>query len=220
MTVDYYNIKVEDRISQSAKKELTPEDKQELKAAGVPNIDLLSKVSFFTNDFDTTTQGIDVVASYNTAMLGGDANFALSYNWNETNVDKYSDITGEFKVARLEKDLPNHRATLTWGQSWDDWNLFTRVNYFGEYQGVHVDYDATVKTGSAAITVDMEVSYNINDTFNVALGAQNLLEQKAEKLDFYDNTGIPNDNWGGKYYETSPFGFNGGYWYLKGTYRF
>ncbi|RYV00634.1 TonB-dependent receptor [Shewanella sp. OPT22] len=220
LTVDYYNIQVEDRIGQSNKIELTDAQKQLLKNDGVPNVDGLSKVSFFTNDFDTTTQGIDIVASYSTSLLSGDANFALSYNWNDTNVDKYSDITGEFKVARLEKDLPNNRATFTWGQSWEDWNMFTRVNYFGEYQGVHVDYDATVKTGSAAYTVDMEVNYDINDSFNIAVGAQNLFDQEAERLDFFDNTDIPNNNWGGQYYETSPFGFNGGYWYVKGAYRF
>ena len=221
LTVDYYNIEIEDRISSSNGHRLTEANKAALKAAGVPNVDGLSEVSFFTNDFDTTTQGIDVVTSYSTSFLSGDANFALSYNWNETEVNKYTpDITGDFKVARLEKDLPNHRATFTWGQSWEDWNTFTRVNYFGEYQGVHVDYDATVKTGSAAFTVDMEVNYNINDSINVAVGAQNLFDQEAERLDFFDHTGIPNNNWGGQYYETSPFGFNGGYWYVKGAYRF
>ncbi|MBE8167985.1 MAG: TonB-dependent receptor [Shewanella sp.] len=220
LTVDYYNIKVEDRISQSAGSLLSPENKATLKAAGVPNVDGLSSVSFFTNDFDTTTQGIDVVANYQTELLSGDASFSVSYNWNDTNVDKYSEITGDFKVKRLEKDLPSHRATFTWGQSWDDLNLFTRLNYFGEYQGVHVDYDATAKTGSAAITVDMELNYNINDSLSVAIGAQNLLDQQAEELDFVDSTGLPNNNWGGKYYETSPFGFNGGYYYVKASYHF
>ena len=220
LTLDYYNIKVEDRISSSDGHRLSEENKATLKAVGVPNVDGLSEISFFTNDFDTTTQGIDLVASYQMNMLGGDANFAFSYNWNETKVDKYSGITGDFKVSRLENDLPNHRATMTWGQTWEDWNLFTRVNYFGEYQGVHVDFKDTAKTASAAITVDMELSYNINDSLNLAVGAQNLLDQEAERLDFYDRIGTPNNEWGGKYYETSPFGFNGGYWYVKGTYRF
>ena len=220
MTVDYYNIQVEDRISQSDKISLTDADKAALKAAGVPNVDGLSQVSFFTNDFDTTTQGVDVVANYTAELLAGDSSFSLAYNWNETEVDRFSDITGDFKVQRLENDLPKHRATFTWGQGWDSFGLFTRVNYFGEYQGVHVDYDATVVTGSAAVTVDMEFSYFINDSFTLAIGAQNLLDQQAEKLDFEKNSGIPNNNWGGQYYETSPFGFNGGYYYVKGTYNF
>ncbi len=218
LTVDYYNIQVEDRISQSAARTLTAANKATLKAAGVPNVDGLSSVSFFTNDFDTTTQGIDIVANYQTDLLSGDASFSLSYNWNETTVDKYTEITGDFKVSRLEDDLPNHRATLTWGQSWDDWNMFTRINYYGEYQGVHVDYGATAKTGSAAITVDMELNYNINDSFSVAVGAQNLFDQEAERIDF--GTADENRTWGGLYYETSPFGFNGGYYYVKGSYHF
>ncbi|MCL1043868.1 TonB-dependent receptor [Shewanella electrodiphila] len=220
LTVDYYNIEVEDRISQSDKITLTDADKEALKAAGVPNVDGLSQVSFFTNDFDTTTQGIDVVANYSAELFAGDSTFALAYNWNETEVDSFSDITGDFKVARLENDLPNHRATFTWGQNWDSFGLFTRLNYFGEFQGVHVDYDATAITGSAAVTVDMEFSYYINESFTVAVGAQNLFDQEAEKLAFEDATGIPNNNWGGQYYETSPFGFNGGYYYLKGSYNF
>ncbi|WP_394393822.1 TonB-dependent receptor plug domain-containing protein [Shewanella woodyi] len=225
LTVDYYNIKVDDRISQSEKIELTDADKATLKAAGVPNVDGLSQVSFFTNDFDTTTQGVDIVANYSAELFAGDSTFALAYNWNKTEVDRYTDITGDFKVSRLENDLPNHRATFTWGQSWDQFNLFTRVNYFGEYQGVHVDYDATINTGEAAVTVDMELSYFINDSFSVALGAQNLFDQDATEIDFTpagaaECGGCTNNQWGGIYYETSPFGFNGGYYYLKGTYTF
>ena len=225
LTVDYYNIQVEDRISQSEKIELSAADKVILKAAGVPNVDGLSQVSFFTNDFDTTTQGLDVVANYTSELFAGDSTFALAYNWNETKVDSFSDITGAFKVSRLENDLPNHRATFTWGQSWDKFNLFTRLNYFGEYQGVHVDYDATINTGKAAVTVDMELSYFINDSFSIAVGAQNLLDQDATEVNFTPEGaaecgGCTNNQWGGKYYETSPFGFNGGYYYLKGTYTF
>ncbi|WP_394131397.1 TonB-dependent receptor plug domain-containing protein [Shewanella maritima] len=220
LTADYYNIEVEDRISQSEKIELSESDKDALKAAGVPNVDGLSQVSFFTNDFDTTTQGIDVVANYTAEILAGDATFSLAYNWNETKVDRYSEITGDFKVARLEKDLPNHRATFTWGQSWESVGMFTRLNYFGEYQGVHVDYDATAIMADPAVTVDMELSYFINDAFTIAIGAQNIFDQQAEKLAFEEQTGIPNNNWGGKYYETSPYGFNGGYYYGKLSYRF
>ncbi|WP_084632432.1 TonB-dependent receptor domain-containing protein [Shewanella waksmanii] len=225
LTVDYYNIQVEDRISQSEKITLSEADKEALKQAGVPNVDGLSQVSFFTNDFDTTTEGLDVVANYSADLLAGDSTFSLAYNWNETQVDSYSDITGDFKVSRLENDLPNHRATFTWASNWDHIGLFTRVNYFGEYQGVHVDYDATINTGEAAVTVDMELSYFINESFTVSIGAQNIFDQQATEINFTEEGaaacgGCVNNQWGGKYYETSPFGFNGGYYYLKGAYNF
>ncbi|MBT4883590.1 MAG: TonB-dependent receptor [Glaciecola sp.] len=220
LTVDYYNIEVTDRISQSDKINLTPGDKDVLRAAGVPNVDSLQQVSFFTNDFDTTTQGLDVVANYSADLLDGDATFSLAYNWNETKVDRFSDITGAFKVKRLEEDLPNHRATLTWAQSWENVSAFTRVNYYGEYQGVHVDYDATAITASSAFTVDAEVSYNFTDNVVLTVGAQNLLNKEAERINIPAAQGIPNNNWGGVYYETSPYGFNGRLAYAKLAYNF
>ncbi|GAA0853090.1 TonB-dependent receptor plug domain-containing protein [Aliiglaciecola litoralis] len=220
MTIDYYNIEVTDRISQSEKINLTDADKQILKNAGVPNVDGLAQVSFFTNDFDTTTQGIDVVANYSTALFDGSSTFSLAYNWNETEVDRFSEITGDFKVKRLEEDLPNHRATLTWSQSYDTFSFFTRVNYYGEYQGVHVDYDATAKMADAAVTVDFEASYFVNDEFTLTAGAQNIFDQDAERIDIPASVGLANNTWGGVFYETSPFGFNGGFYYLKATYNF
>ncbi|MGB2105602.1 MAG: TonB-dependent receptor domain-containing protein, partial [Glaciecola sp.] len=131
LTVDYYNIQVDDRISQSDKIELSQADKDTLEAAGVPNVQNLAQVSFFTNDFDTTTQGVDLVANYSAELFSGSSTFSLAYNWNETEVTRSSDITGAFKVSRLENDLPNHRATLSWAQQWESFSAFSRLNYFG-----------------------------------------------------------------------------------------
>ena len=225
ITLDYYNISVEDRISQSDRYNLSDADKVALKASGVANVDSIQQVSFFTNDFDTTTQGVDLIANYSTDLFDGESTFSLAYNYNETKVDRYTAVTGDFKVSRLENDLPNHRATLTWAQNWDKVNFLVRGNYYGEYQGVHVDYDATVNKGKAAITVDVELSYFINDTFTVSVGAQNLLDKQATKINFtqagaIECGGCTNNQWGGQYYETSPFGFNGGLYYVKATYNF
>ncbi|WP_462159820.1 TonB-dependent receptor plug domain-containing protein [Pseudoalteromonas sp. GB56] len=220
MTVDYYNIDVEDRISQSDKIELSDADKQTLKQAGVPNVDQLAQVSFFTNDFDTTTRGVDVVANYSADLLGGSSTFSAAYNWNETEVTRFSDITGAFKVDRLENDLPKHRATFTWSQDWESVSGFIRANYFGEYQGVHVDYDATAKMADASFTFDAELTYHVNDNIGLSVGAQNMFDEEGEPLDFADQTGLANNTWGGKFYETSPYGFNGGYYYVKASYTF
>jgi len=220
ITLDYYNISVEDRVSKSDSYTLTDEDRDTLSAAGVPNVDSINGVSFFTNDFDTTTTGIDLIGNYATEVFDGDATFSLAYNYNKTKVDSYSEVTGDFKVSRLENDLPNNRATATWSQSWDQVSFLLRSNYYGEYQGVHVDYDATAITADAAVTFDVEVSYFINDSFTVSLGAQNLLDQQATEINIPAEQDIPNNNWGGKYYETSPFGFNGGFYYVKASYNF
>jgi iron complex outermembrane receptor protein len=227
LTLDYYNIEVTDRVSQSAKINLTTAQKDALKADGVPNVDSIQQVSFFTNDFDTTTEGVDFVASYSTALFNGSTTFSLAYNFNETTVDDFTpDITGAGKVSRLENDLPNHRATLTWSQSWDDLSMFTRVNYYGEYQGVHVDWvgseesPGTEIVADSEVTVDIEVTYHVMEDLKVSVGAQNIFDEYPSELDFEQQSGAANNSWGGKYYETSPFGFNGGFYYLKATYTF
>lgn len=226
-TLDYYNIEVTDRVSQSAKLDLSAEDKAILKADGVPNVDSIQQVSFFTNDFDTTTEGFDFVANYSTAILAGDTTFSLAYNYNKTTVDDFTpDITGAGKVSRLENDLPNHRGTFTWAQNWDDLSMFTRVNYYGEYQGVHVDWIGTPDepgteiNADAEVTVDVEVTYHAMENLKISVGAQNIFDEYPSRLDFAEQTGSANNSWGGQYYETSPFGFNGGFYYLKATYDF
>lgn len=232
VTLDYYNIEVTDRISQSSKINLTDTDRDALRAAGVRNVDSIQQVSFFTNDFDTTTEGIDLVANYAMDILNGRGTFSLAYNWNETTVDRISTppagrpaITGPDKVSRLENDLPNHRATLSWNQSWDDWSFFARANYYGEYQGVHVDWvgspaePGTEVNAAAKVTFDAEVSYYVTDNFVLAAGAQNLFDAEPEKLQL-TQAGVANNEFGGKYYETSPMGINGGYYYVRASYKF
>lgn len=185
LTVDYYNIEVTDRIAQSSQIDVEEEDHQALRDLGVVNPELISAVTFFANDFDTTTQGIDVVANYSMNLFDGDTSLALAYNWNSTEVDKFNpETTDEGKVRRLEEGMPDHRATFTVSQSWDNVSMFVRANYFGEYYAVHADdtSDWGSETADAAMTFDAELSYFFNDSFTFSVGANNLFDQEAEKL--------------------------------------
>ncbi|WP_423186461.1 TonB-dependent receptor plug domain-containing protein [Alishewanella sp. d11] len=214
-TADLFRIEVDDRIGQSREFAVTQADRDQLKAAGVRGIDSLSQLTYLTNDFDTVTTGFDLVANYSTNLFDGRSSFSLAYNWTDTEVKRFTDVTGAFKVSRLENDLPNHRATLTWNQQWESIDMFVRTNYFGEYQGVHADSDEWVTQASAKVTFDVEAAYHFNESFTVAVGAQNLFDTKAERIP--DNI---SSILGAKYFETSPMGINGGYYYLKGIYRF
>ncbi|GLX84293.1 TonB-dependent receptor [Thalassotalea loyana] len=218
LTVDYYNIEVTDRIAQSSQIDVRAEDYAELEALGVQNPELISAVTYFANDFDTTTQGIDIVANYSMALFDGDTQFSFAYNWNETEVDKFNPATtDEGKVRRLEEGMPNHRGTLTMAQQWDNIHMFVRANFFGEYYAVHADdtSDWGSETADSALTFDAEVSYFINDEFTVSVGANNIFDQEAQELK--DGTyGVL----GAKYYESGPFDYNGGYYYAKLTYSF
>lgn len=217
VTVDFYTIEVTGRLAQSSQISVDPADYTALEAAGVENPELISAVTYYSNDFDTTTQGIDLVANYETEFMGADTMISLAYNWTDTSVDKYNpETTNEGKVRRLEDGIPAHRATLTFAPTWDQLTMTVRGNFYGEYYATHAD--DTSEWGSevagSAVTLDAEVSYSLTDALVLSLGANNILDQEAEKLkDAYAELG-------GMYYESGPFDYNGGYYYMKAQYKF
>ena len=221
VTADWFKIEVENRVALTSNADTTAAQRAAMAAAGVPNPELIGQVNYFTNDFNTDTQGLDIVATYGTDLFGGSTDFSAAYNMTDTEVSSQGSATSDSKVKRLEEGLPNHRATFTMAQSWENVNAFVRANYFGEYYAVHADWFGT--EADAAVTVDMEVTYSINDSFDVSVGAQNLFDQDAERIDGSAGAvaeGVTGNVLGAIFYETSPMGIEGSYWYVKAGYNF
>ena len=86
ITVDYFDIDVEDRLNLSSEVELTDDDVAVLKDEGVPGAGDLRSFRFFTNDFDTNTSGFDVVISTTTESSFGTTDWSLAYNHTKTEV--------------------------------------------------------------------------------------------------------------------------------------
>jgi iron complex outermembrane receptor protein len=207
LTVDYFNIEVTDRITQTSEIELTDADRAELAALGVTDAIGLNSVKFFTNDFDTTTQGVDIVANYSNEAFGGDMGYALAYNWTETTVDKFGPNVNETKLNRLERGLPEHKGSFTVDYSADDWTLMARANYYGEWFQFSPDI-----AGDAAVLLDAEFAYNFDGGTAVSVGVNNLTDDNGPVA-----VGAPS---GRSYSSTSPYGFNGRFMYARVSHRF
>jgi iron complex outermembrane receptor protein len=221
LTADWFNIEVDDRIALTSNAAPTPAQRSAMTAAGIPNAELIGEVNYFTNDFNTETSGLDIVATYSTNLMGGSTDLSAAYNYTDTEVSDQGNVTSDSKVKRLEEGLPNHRATFTMDQQWEDVSAFIRANYYGEYYAVHADWFGT--NADSAMTVDVEVTYDINESFNVSVGAQNIFDQEAEKIDGSTGAvgeGVPGNVLGAIYYETSPMGIEGAFWYLSAGYNF
>jgi len=213
-TVDYFNIEVTDRISTVSGIQLTPEDIAELLAEGVSDASSFSEVSYFTNDFDTTTQGVDIVANYDMDMFGGETKFAFAYNWTQTKVDRASKNISDFRIKMLENNLPAVRYSLTMNHFNGDWRFLTRARYVGSIFEDHLDSGLPLNAGSE-IVIDAEVAYDVTDDLNIVLGANNLFDNTPDANTLYD-TEIA----GSLYPTTSPIGINGGYYYVRAIYSF
>ena len=220
ITADYYNIELTDRISTASGIALTEEDIATLLAQGISDASSFSEISFFTNDFDTTTEGVDVVANYSMDMMGGETKFSLAYNWTSTEVDRASDNISDFRIRMLEDNLPAVRYSATANHTNGDWRFLARMNYYGSIFEDHLDSALPIDKVGSEITFDFEVAYNFTEDFTVTVGAKNAFDEYPDENNT-DAGGITYAQIAGSAYPTtSPIGINGGFYYLRGVYTF
>ncbi|MDT9014106.1 TonB-dependent receptor [Novosphingobium sp. APW14] len=215
-TLDYFNIKVEDRIAVSGNFNLTAAQRAQLAALGIPGGDSFQQVSFFTNSFDSRTQGVDAVLTIRFDLAGGKATLGLNGNYTKTDVIKASPVISadRERLLELEGFVPKWKGNASFNYEGDRFGFIARVNYYGKW----TDYGANLaadQTGGAEVLVDLEASYKINDMFKIAIGGENVFDNfpDVEARQSQINNGI-------RYLRFAPTGFNGGFWYLRGTAKF
>ena len=236
-TIDYYQIEVTDRVALGANVDFldaldftgtqagtvppeyttVSEALTDLDANGVIDrqqfigLDDLSEFRFFSNSFDTTTTGLDIVGRFGFALGNGDSDITVALNWNETKVDNVGDINpiDADRVNALENLLPQWKGVVSWSHVVGNLRTLLRGNYYGEWDDTGND----VPGMGAKVLVDAEVAYMFRDNFEVIVGADNLFDTYPDK-----NPGA--GDLGQIYSEASPFGFNGMSWYLRARLTF
>ena len=206
LTVDLFDIRMKDRLALSQDFALTEQQKTDLLAAGVTSAANLQEFRFFTNDFDTTTQGIDIVLTV--PVPNGDV--TVLYNRTETTVTDFNpDTLDDLRIKELEENLPKQRGALTLTQSLtSQWSALGRASYYGDWYDSEDD-----ETYTGKVLFDLESTYMASSGIIITLGVQNLLNT-------YPDENPKSGNIGNQYGQFSPFGFNGAYWYAKFGYSF
>ena len=211
LTADYYIIEVDDRLAVSQDFELTPAEVDALVASGVTSAANLQSFRFFTNDFDTETKGIDIVATYDTELFRGNTSLSLAFNNNQTEVMRFNaDTLNASRIRQLEEGLPETRWSLTGTQMWGPLRALARVS---QYDGWYDNDDGYYYDGGDYV-FDAEIAYTVRDALTFVLGAQNLFDEYPE-----ENPGA-RSGVGNRYSQYTPFGFNGGLWYGRFHYSF
>jgi iron complex outermembrane receptor protein len=230
-TIDYYEIDVEDRIALGANVdflaalnfagggsdyESVSDALSGLDANGTINrqeflgLDDLSQFRFFTNSFDTSTEGVDIVGNMNFELMSGSSTVTVAFNYNKTEVTDAGTINpiSGGRIEALEDLLPNIKGNVSWSHSQNKWTTLLRANYYGDWTSTSNGYDV-----DAAILVDAQIAYQLTDNLELVAGVENLFDEYPDET--------PNPGGLGQLYpEDSPFGFNGGTWYVQGRYSF
>ena len=187
-----------------------------LVAAGDNSAGSISGFNFFVNDFETQTQGVDIVATLPLDLGGGDGKLSLAYNHTDTEVTGASAFLSDTRIFSIENGLPKNRLTLTGTYLQGDWAFLARGHYYGEIgvgndlgRGANGNFDGFY---GGKFLVDAEITYEFNENMSIVLGAQNIFDTVPDKVP------QPENNAGQIYPEESPFGFNGGLYYLQFNY--
>ncbi len=226
-TVDYFNIDVKDRVALGANVDFLDALQAagatagtiggaltELDAAGTINrtdfvgLDDLLQFRFFSNAFDTRTQGIDIKGDYDFEMAGGDSTLIVAANWTDTEVTRQGPISNG-RVKSLEDLLPNVKGSATLLHSQGMWNGMVRASYYGKWDDTGNGVDGV----SSEIMIDAEIGAEVYEGVELMIGANNI----------FDNYPDENPGKGGSgqlYPEASPTGFSGGQYYIKARYTF
>ena len=209
VTVDYYNIEIQDRISFTSRFNLTEADIAALLAVGVSDATSFASVRFFSNEQTVEASGIDVVATLPFDLGSGVSKLTLAANWSDLELSKFNpDFTSDNRRLQIEQGRPDSRFTLTWSHIQGRWRFMARARYYGDY------YDAPTNDASVSFypepdfLFDAEVAVEATDSLSVLVGMQNA-------FDTYPDTNPHGEVAGLIYPEQSPFGFNGGFSYLR-----
>ncbi|MCO6353335.1 TonB-dependent receptor [Pseudoalteromonas shioyasakiensis] len=236
LTVDYYSIDIDDRIviSNRLGKGLSDTLDAALESSGA------GAGQFFLNGADTETEGVDLVATWNTEGLGGTLDFTFAANFTKTDVvDLFTpsgsgletipveDVFSAQETSIIEEWQPEDRINLSALYRLEDWTVNLSLNRYGEY----TVEDGGRQTYGAEILTDVKVNYFFNENLSFNIGANNLFDVYPDKntignsrsgtiVDASGNTIVSSPGVFTYSRRSAPFGFNGAYYYVGAEYKF
>ncbi|WP_417624338.1 TonB-dependent receptor domain-containing protein [Paremcibacter congregatus] len=226
VTVDYYNIKIDDRIVLSSN----------LSGAGVEALLAgtgANRARFFLNGIDSRTQGVDLVANYIMDLEDwGQLTLNAGFNYNNSKVtdvvnppSQLADIGVEQdnlfdfnEFRRFEKGSPETKLNLSASWFWEQLRLTARTTRYGETHDPSSNPDRYEVLAPAWVT-DIDVSYEFTENISVAVGANNVFDVYPEATrDIV--TDVTTFSRIFPYSGFTPYGFNGRYLYARLTARY
>ncbi len=203
-TVDAFQINIKDRIAIT----------DGILSANFPAVAALfpgvREIRFFTNQIDTRTRGIDVVATYKIDLGASALRFTLAGTHAETKVqsqratptalvtgasaaNQAAALVGLTAIELIEVAQPRTKILFSTNFESGALTLGARATYFGDVKAFSTGLSPTdtnvkcnaanrcVQTFGAKTIVDLNATYAFNEEFSLTLGANNLLNTYPDK---------------------------------------
>jgi iron complex outermembrane receptor protein len=197
-------------------------------------------IEIFANGVDTRTRGADLVFDFPYDYNFAQVNWSISGTYNDTQITKYGTTPTPLQpnalydaTAYSELTTATPKYVINFGALITVEKL--TVNVVEKLYGPSADYENDDgdnptnspayfedKIGLTAIT-NLDVGYNFTDHLKLSVGATNLFNRFPNKINanILNREIAANDNAAVDQYPIfSPFGINGGFYYLKALYKF
>jgi iron complex outermembrane receptor protein len=217
LTLDYYLIAVDDQLQMSSPFLIRPSDPAVIRALGI------SQASFFTNDIDTETSGVDLVGSYNVDWTAGSTVISVAANYSKSDVtrrtNRQSDpdnpapvyYFSDSDVFRFRHGSPGFRANITGRHSWAGGvTASVRGNWYGDYK-INNRSLTFVQDMAGKMFWDLDVTWEASEAVSITVGANNLTDEFPDR---------PERTCCGRIYDTnSVMDWQGSYYFVRGVIR-
>ena len=234
ITADYYNIAIDDRIVLtsrfSASNEAYGAILEPFRGAGV------TQAQFFANAVNTSTSGVDLVATYGAGLGAGGLTLSAAANLTSTSVDEINipvELTAAFREAngrapgdaerevirntlfnreernRFEDALPRTKIGLSARYDLSRLSLLTRATWYGPVESKPTN-TAHDETFDGRTIIDLDVGYDLLPGMRLSVGANNLLNTFPEEHEKQANIGSRGFVYSRR---VTQFGVNGGFYY-------
>ncbi|MEN9925789.1 MAG: hypothetical protein RL268_1915 [Pseudomonadota bacterium] len=206
LTVDYYNIRINDRIvltenlgaAGSGTTTVNNAVKAVLDANGFQSV---GAARFFINGLNTRTQGVDAVMNWRLPFEGiGKWSITAAYNYNDQKILKYKNelgslaaipnliLFGRVESIRFTEGQPRDKVVLSLDGDLGKFGITARTTRYGKVvspgSAAPLGADATSLTAygpddiflNAKWISDLELRYKPTDAISIAVGADNLFD--------------------------------------------
>jgi iron complex outermembrane receptor protein len=205
VTVDAFQIDIKDRIA------ITDGILTANYPAVAPLFPGVREIRFFTNQIDTRTRGVDVVATYRVPLAGENRlSLTLAGTHAATEVlrqretpaqliagasaaTRAAPLIGLTAIELIEVALPQTKILFSSSLDVGKWNLGARASYFGQVKAFSTGLNAAdsnvecdrnnrcVQTFGGKTLVDLNVTYRFSERFSLTAGGNNVFDTYPDK---------------------------------------
>lgn len=228
LTANLYRIAINDRLANSTQFG-GPALEGLLGDIGFPNVQY---ASYYTNPVNTVTNGGDLSTDYTFHFERyGTLRVAMGLNFADTEITHFNQTPGQLSQLglqyfnnvsqnALEHQYPKNSENISVNWKIGKFSLFAQEQRYGSYTYI-LSPGLAQKDWSQinpSFITNVEFGYDVLPRLHLAVGANNLFNKYPTKINRALNVKYQSGIF--TYPQTSPYGFNGGMYYVKGNWSF